>query len=60
MDRNKALQCAIKNISDEQRAILYAKSRKGITEEEMKNLKEKLEYARYVFRLIERDEDEKI
>lgn len=55
MDKQEALRRAVKNICDAQRAIRSAENRTGITAEEMRNLKGKLEYAQYVFMLIERD-----
>lgn len=56
MDKQEALRRAVKNICDAQRAIRSAENRTGITDEEMRNLKGKLEYAQYVFRLIEKEE----
>lgn len=56
MDKKEALRRAVKNISDAQRAIRSAENRTGVKDEEMRNLKGKLEYAQYVFRLIEKEE----
>lgn len=56
MDKQEALRRAVKNISDAQRAIRSAENRTGVKDEEMRNLKGKLEYAQYVFRLIEKEE----
>lgn len=56
MDKNEALRRAVKNICDAQRAIRSAENRTGVTDEEMRNLKGKFEYAQYVFRLIEKEE----
>lgn len=56
MDKQEALRRAVKNIREVQRAIRSAENRTGITAEEMRNLKGKLEYAQYVFRLIEKEE----
>ena len=60
MDRNEALRRAVKEISDAQRAVRWAENRSGITEAELRNLQNRLDYARYVFRLIEGDGNEKV
>lgn len=54
MTKQAAIRRAEKNISAAKNAIRWAENRSGITEEEQKNLKEKLEYAEYVLQLIER------
>lgn len=60
MDRREALRRAVKEISDAQRAMRWAENRSGITDAELRNLKNRLDYARYVFGLIERDGNEKV
>ena len=59
MNKQEALRRAVKNISDAQRAVRWAENRSGITDAELRNLQNRLDYARYVFRLIERDGNEK-
>lgn len=51
---------AVKEISDAQRAMRWAENKSGTTDEELRNLKNRLDYARYVFWLIERDGNEKV
>lgn len=60
MDRREALRRAVKEIRDAQRAMRWAENKSGITDEELRNLKNRLDYARYVFGLIEMDGNEKV
>ena len=60
MDRAEALRRAVKEISDAQRAMRWAENKRGITDAELRNLKNRMDYARYVFRLIETDGNEKV
>ena len=54
MTKQAAIRRAEKNISAAQNAIRWAENRSGITEEEQKNLQEKLEYAEMVLELVKR------
>lgn len=54
MTKQAAIRRAEKNISAAKNAIRWAENRSGITEEEQKNLQEKLEYAERVLELAKR------
>ena len=52
MNKEKMLQMAERNLRNAQKALLINHDRKGITEQEIENLSDKVEYAQEVYDLI--------
>lgn len=54
MDKEKMLQIAERNLTKAKRALYSNYDRKGITESEIENLSNNVEYAQLVYDLIEK------
>jgi hypothetical protein len=56
MDKEKILQIAERNLTKAKRALYSNYDRKGITESEIENLSNNVEYAQLVYDLIVKNE----
>jgi thiaminase len=52
MNKETALQIAERNLAKESRKLENSCNRKGVTEEELNNVKRNLAYAQYVYDMI--------